>query len=332
MIIRKRFWLVVVSYLAVPLFPKLLAQLNLLTVQEAESLVEFVPDVRVARSGGRCPAFSVGFADDFRLVVQVRGACPDPESESTLISNYSVDLRTGVITEGDNSAPISTPEIRQRRTSLLKIAHSRSLSESEAACLVLATLKGEHSIRDTSSSLSVTQVGGADGQQLHFAGLHRLTDLHVIASGFYTVDLVTGRVRDDGSGVYVASDTQGLLLSKLQTLHFPLLLSTAQAIEIARHVPIIAERLGDGCVDAQSSGLGLSEEVYVGTLNHCNTGGRSVGALVSVNVRTGAVSDPKTMEDLSSSESRRVADALLRDMDVQLRGLQSEAESECARK
>ena len=71
------------------------AQIDILTVREAESVVERVPDVVAATNKGECPLLSATYAGDEQVDFQVRRSCGS--NIGTLINNYTVNRRTGLV-------------------------------------------------------------------------------------------------------------------------------------------------------------------------------------------------------------------------------------------
>jgi hypothetical protein len=307
----------------------LLAQLDLLSVREAESLVEEVPEFQAAKRQGRCPDFSVGYVDSVTLLIQVRGDCPDADTASTLISDYMVDRRTGIVSKGEASTPITSPAMERQRKELLQGVRTRSVSRNEAACLVLAAFKSKAHIHETTESFSVTQIGASEGHELQYSAQQHLLGRHAVTSGFFTVDTATGRVRDDGTGADVASAEIGSLVSNLFALRFPPLLSTDDAVEVALHVQIISLRLSGSCSTAIASGTGTAEEVFIGITSQCRGMPETSGVLASVNIRTGVVTDPKTLKDISSAESQRIARRLLDEVERHQAKARSDIGAEC---
>src|SRR5260370_21560886 len=166
------------------------AQVDLLSVREAESLVEQVPEVIAAKQEQRCPDLSTSFLSTATLMIQVRGGCPDANASSTLISNYMVNRRTGIVTEGDDPKLITTTEMDRLRTVLLKRAHERGISAAEAGSLATVDSKSRARSHDQEESFSVTQVGRAQRGEMLFAVEHHLPGRHMVASAWFTVNAV----------------------------------------------------------------------------------------------------------------------------------------------
>ena len=263
------------------------------------------------------------------LLVQARGTCPDPDTASTLISDYLVDRKTGIIHKGEASTPISTPEMERLRKELLPVVRARSISRNEASCLVLAAFKSKTQIHENTESFAATQIGAAREHEVQYSAQQLLPSRHAVASGLFTVDTATGSVLDDEAGAEVTSAEVGSLLSNLFTLRFPPLLSTDAAVEVALQVPSIAQRVSGGCSTVFASGSGTAEEVFVGITSQCPGVPETAGPLASVNVHTGAVTDPRMLKDISSAESQRTARRLLDEAESKRAKARNDVGAEC---
>ena len=305
------------------------AQLDLLTTREAESLVELVPAVLAAKDSGRCPELSVSYVGPLKLRIQARGACPDPSTESTLVSNYMVDRSTGVVNEGDNPQSITTPEMEQLRKALLARARERVLSVGEARCLALTAYKSQLHLHEKDESFSVLRIGRYPGPELRFSTEQRLPTRRTMTGGLYTVDITTAHVRDDYTGADVFSSELGSIASMMLTLRAPALLSTDDAIEVALQVPAIMARLTDACLEVTSNGMGAGEEAFLGIASSCSGNVVSGGPLAAVDLRTGAITDLKTGKALSSVGSDATARRLLERIAQRSAGIRRELGKEC---
>src|SRR5258708_34834662 len=120
---------------------RLVAQLDLMTFREAESIVERVPDVVAARKEGRSTLLSGAYdgeADEVSF--WVRGGCGPTRGQ--LIENYKVNRWTGTVTLwGDNPLPVADEEGKLFAERLMLQVHSRILSADEAKCLALEAAK-----------------------------------------------------------------------------------------------------------------------------------------------------------------------------------------------
>jgi hypothetical protein len=310
-------------------YGRLYAQLDLLTVQEAESLIELIPEVRSAQQEGRCPTFSVSYFAGSTVWVQVRGAYPDAQMESALISNYIVDRRTGVVTEGEATPTISTLEMERLRTELLARARSRGLSAAEASCLAIAALKSRAAGREPGDSFVAKQVGRQQGKQMQFSAQHHSPRQHAITSGLFSVELSSGRVRDDETGMEVVSPELASVRANMLTVRFPPRLSVDAAVAIALQTPLVAHQVSGDCLRIMASGSGTPNDLYVGILSECPNRTGVSGPIAAVNLETGTVTDPKTLKDIGSADSRRKARELLERLKEDLAKARSNLVSAC---
>ena len=99
------------------------AQLDLLTLREAESLVELIPDVVSAQKKGECPDLSPMYEERAQQSFQVRREC-GPEA-GTLIFHYTVNRRDGNVTLwGDNPVAVADDRGKAPASQLVQDAQS----------------------------------------------------------------------------------------------------------------------------------------------------------------------------------------------------------------
>jgi hypothetical protein len=304
------------------------AQLDLLTVREAESLVVAAPAVAEAWRRGECPALSASYLGPYTLLVQARGACPNQDTESTLISNYFVDRANGAVTEGERKR-ISTPEIDQMRARMLMAARGRVLSTEETRCLAVVAFGDQTDIQEQRAQISITPTGRAQGPEFQFVVSKLAPKQRARTGGLFTVDTTTAHVRNDQAGVDIFSPELGFLASRMLALRAPPLLSAEDVVKIALQLPVIAALLADACFEAESDGTGAAEEAYVAIASTCSSRASPPGPLVSVNTRTGVATDPKTHKMLSTPESERTARRLLDNIQQQLVQVKGDINAKC---
>jgi hypothetical protein len=304
------------------------AQLDILTVQEAESLVEQAPEVAAALRRGDCPTFSTSYLDPLKLLVQARTQCSGATA-GQLLGNFLVDRSTGSVTVGETGPPIATPEMELKRTLLVSRARDRRLSSAEAACLALAAFRGRLEVDEGDEPVSVRQLGQAVLSEIRFSIERRVRKPPMELGGLFSVDVSTAHVREDGVGVDAYSSELGRLASDLVTLRMPPALSAEDVAEIALAVPLFAERMTDQCIAAQPYYAATADEAEVGIINYCTRAQVPGGPVAYVNVRTGAVTDPKTHTALSSPESKETARRLLDGIERRRTELQREVRAKC---
>jgi hypothetical protein len=135
---------------------------------------------------------------------------------------------------------------------------------------------------------------------------------HSVIGGVFTVDLTTGHVRNDEQGLDSFSAVLGELQSDMSALRMPPVLSEEQTCNIAQHVSAFTSRLVDNCLAAQSYYTATAEQALIGLVNVCTHTQVPNGPVILVNIRTGAIEDPSTHADLTTPESRRITNEMLR--------------------
>jgi hypothetical protein len=123
-----------------------------------------------------------------------------------------------------------------------------------------------------------------------------------------TVSRVTALVRDDETGLSLASAGLGDLTAKIVALREPSWLSQEDAMSVVTQIPAVEQRLKDGCM-LVTGGAFRAEEALVGFL--CSTPSPQRQLVVAVNLRTGQCSDATTGKMMESAEATRLARQLL---------------------
>lgn len=301
------------------------AQLDLLTLREAESLVERIPEVVAAEKSGGCPSASPGYWSAEELAFQVRFSC-GPNS-GMLLNDYNVDRRTGEVTLfGDDPRPVASPEGKALADRLVRQARARALSGAEAGCLAREAANGVPGWKDAKASITVKpfpvplKVPGA----LYFMAGRSDTDRPIESGRMLTVDLSTARVRNDYTGQDIISEGLGRLASKIVALRAPRLLSDEDALSIALLIPSVAARLKPGCL-LKNGGVSRSREAIIGL--ECE--GRDVGQAISVDLLTGQAKEANSGKILESSKAKEAARSLLDKFDEQQSQLRKEVDAAC---
>ncbi len=301
------------------------AQLDLLTLREAESLVELVPAVVAAQRGGDCPQLSASYWTDDELWIQARSSCGS--TGGMLIGNYLVNRRTGAATTtGDLRVPVDTPEGSGFARQLIGQARGRVLSAKESACLALEAARSFPGWGGTDAHVSVEPFGGASLGEMRFTALRRSTARPVQSGRVLSVNPAAPRVRDDETGLDVMSGEVGSLISKLVAERAPLLFTDEDAISIAMLVPRVAAQVRAGC-RLSAGGAERSSQALVGL----SCGGKLLGdpAMIAVDLQSGRVTDAGTGNVLESPEAARLARQLLGNLERRRFELRKEVDGVC---
>lgn len=291
------------------------AQLNLLTLREAEYLIELVPDVVASQQRGECPVISPGYTEAVELEFWVRTTC-GPGS-GVLVNSYSVNRWTGAVeTWGDNPQPVAGNQGSAAANQLVQQARKRVLSAGEAQCVALAAAKslpgwsqGDAVVSVNPSSTPGTPPAEAEVREgvIHFDASRVSSSRPATSGRTLTVYLTETRVRDEETGADVTSAAVGDLSAKLLELRTPVWLSDEEAASVALSVPRVATSLREGC-RLYFGGAFYSHEAVMGV--SCKDGPiRTLTVLV--NLETGAVADPDNRKSLDTAETQRVARELL---------------------
>jgi hypothetical protein len=303
------------------------AQLDLLSPNEAKALVELLPEVRAAKERGECPSLSVTYVSPRELAIQARGACPPVGySGSMLIDNYLVDRRTGTVRKENSDVPSDSPEVQAEAKVLLERASKRPLSAREGECLARTAAFASY---EQKGAISGEQIGRPFGHTIRYLFRDRLTDEQTVIAEWLSVDLASARVRNDNTGMDVASSKLCLIASKMLAVRAPALLSAQDVARIAREVPAIAERISNGCSELVIDGDGTALETYVGLRSWCAGASKSIGVLVSVNRRTGIVTDPRRNRIIDSRSAIQTARQLINHLEDRRLKLRTELQDFC---
>ena len=298
------------------------AQLDRLTLREAEAIAERLPEVEEAHSRGECPTFSTTSEEPDRLSFQVRVGCgPDG---GQMIGSYTLDRRTGAVTSFDQPSIVRSSEGDALAKRLVGQARARVLSDGEARCLALEAARGFPGAGEKDSKVSVRGVGN-DGSSSDFTAQDFLAGVPVATERSLTVDRSTGQVLDLGTATSVMSAGVGTLAAKLLALREPIQLTYEDAATVALRIPEIAAMVPDGCRlsvgDAPSS-------FQVGAVVSC--GGQSRGDSLEINLGTGEVTG-EGQRRFGSPAEVELAGQILDDQRRRHAALRKEIESACSR-
>jgi len=309
------------------------AQLNVLTLREAESLVELIPDVVTSQQRAECPNVSPGYAEGTELEFRVRTTCGS--GSGMLIGAYTVNRWTGAIkTWGDNPQPVGDNQGSALAAQLVQQARKRILSTSEAQCLARTAARaipgwsaGDAVIAVDPLSKPGTPSAKSEAREgiTHFAANHTSSSSRVESGRLLTVYLDEARVRDDETGADLLSAAVGDLSAKLVGLRAPVWLSDEEAASVALAVPQVAANLREGCT-LNTGGAFYSHEALIGA--SCKDG-LIRDSNVLVNLETGSVTDPRTRKSLDTREAQRIARQLLSDAQKRRTNLQEAVQLVC---
>jgi hypothetical protein len=291
------------------------AEMNVLTIREAERILDLVPAVAGSNAQGHCPLYNVLDESPTWLSIQVREACPPPGFASNLLGNYVINRRTGAVAEGldaDSLGPrISTAEISSVTNDLLRRARGRVLNAKEAECLVLEAARSDMGVSGPAGTYSASELTETRGE-FRFSVQHRVPNEPAVAVKFFTVRSDTTGVRDDSTGEQVISPGLALLTSRILSAEESPGMSIDDALTIALEIPSLASLVANGCSELASNGDGTSDEIYIGLRTWC-AGARTdtVSTVAAVNARSGRVVDPKTHKPIDSPASEKAARQIL---------------------
>jgi len=302
----------------------LLAQLDLLTVREAASLLERVPAVAAATKEGECPSLSMIYGEEDTLDFQVRSNCGTTGGQ--LINNYTVNRRSGMVTSwGDNPLPVADRQGKEFARQLVLKAQQRVLSNREARCVALEAAKGLPGWNEPGLSVSVEPYGKVEDHRATYVGRLRSTARRVDIRHSLSVDLATARVRDDETGGDVMSEGLGALTAKIFALRAPLSLTESDALSIALKIPAVVEKLRDGCT-LFSGGVFHSQQI--GVRPACD-GHWLEWTGLEIDLNTGHATEPDTGKDLDSAGSLALAHQVLGLIGQRRLDLQKEVGAAC---
>lgn len=301
------------------------AQLNLLTLSEAETLAERIPAVAAAERNGECPTLSPSYDGRDSVWFQVRLQCGPNAGQ--LLGNYNVNRRTGATTTwGDNPRPVDDAEGRRFASELIKTARQRILSPVEAQCLALEAAKALPGWGAPNSSVSVRPFGKEDlfAGTMQFSATQFSALRSVESVRTLTVFLNEARVRDDHTGADLFSAALGNITSTLVALRAPPSLSDEEVASVALAIPQVAINLRRGCKLRVGGGF-PSDRVEMVLFCADSTDRMSV----AIDRKTGTATDLNTRKSLDSAESQRVARQLLSDVRTRAVSLRMEIDAMC---
>jgi hypothetical protein len=309
------------------------AQLNVLTLREAESLIEVVPDVVASRQREECPNISPGYTEGIELDFHVRTTCGT--GSGMLIGAYTVNRLTGAVrTWGDNSQSVADNQGSVIAAQLVKGARERILSASEAQCMAFtaasalpgwSTGGGVVSVKRFSTPATPSAKTEAREGIMHFMARRASSSRPVESGRMLTVYLNEARVRDEETGVDVISASVGDLGAKLLELRAPIQLNDEEAASIALADPRVVTNLNEEC-RLDVGGAFYAQDALMGV--SCKN--RSIReSIVLVNLETGTVTDPDTGKSLDTADTQRIALQLLSDMRRRRTELKKSLETIC---
>jgi hypothetical protein len=301
------------------------AQMDMLTLREAESIVARIPEVAAAHMAGSCPALSPEYSRADQLDFQVRLNC-GPRA-GALLNNYTVSRRTGAVRLwGDAPLGVADRAGEEFAGRLVNQARGRILSPKEASCVALTAAKSLTDWGTANATISVEQSGTAQDGRLDFVATLRWLDRAAEAGRLLSVSLSTARVRDNQTGLDLASESLGALISKIGAVRSPGWLTAEDAISVASQIPALASRAHGEC-RLWSGGAFWPDETQVSV----SCGGRMVedAPVIGVNIETGQTTNVRTGEAIESPEVLRVARELLALRERRKATLHEEIETLC---
>jgi hypothetical protein len=310
------------------------AQIDMLSAREAEQILDLVPSVAEAKARGECPAYSIAYPRAAVLSIQVRGACQlSGFAGSMLINNYVVSRATGAVTVGiygeTSNPPVADPQMLAAAAELLRKARARKLSPAQASCLASVAARSYLGVGSPKGRANVSQVGQPSPRESRFYVSWQHPGLAAVSGAPLTVDLTNGGVRDDDTGMPIASDEVGLLTARMTALSEAPTLSAADVVTIAATVPEIASRIADRCHELVSSQSGPSNIVYVALQEKCGKGPAELEVVAGVDITTGKVTNPRTGKGVESEQTTKTARDLIEGLEARHHNLQTAVANTC---
>jgi hypothetical protein len=267
------------------------AQLNLLSPRDARAVVEQLPEFEDALRQAKCPGIAVSLFDAQRLFVEIRGECFDPTVSSTFIGSFFLDRSTGIVTRVGSGPVLSQEGFEGVRSAVLGEAKNRILTLAESRCLVSVASQAE--LRGKHAELSIEAGVPRDDSLMEFIVIERFPSRSARVVRSLTVDRSAGTVTDGASGRQLRFQDLDELSRAIIGLRTPEVLSVEDGLSLVSELPAARASFLDGC-ELVASGIDAGpDEMYVGTRQGaCRS--RRPDAIACVNLRTGAVLDPRT--------------------------------------
>jgi hypothetical protein len=287
----------------------------LLSLHDAQVLVEHTPDFLRAVERGQCPQTSDSILNGFIATVVVRGGC----RRFDWIANLYVDVRTGAVsTDGGTSGPIAieTRDLAALRTKFFATRAEERLTPSDAMCL-LGKVPPALQIRESCRRVKI--IGEEDGM---FAGTIEDTCLDVIYQ--LTVDRYSGAV---AGGMVYRSATLGDIQQSLVMVHSPARLTVEDAKRLVEAPSVLAELKDARCSKVEVDPLHNADEVWLQVSTGC--GDQAMINRLSVDVQTAAIRVIGPNANLDSPMIRQARQTLLEEATTRKAAAAETLKKEC---
>ena len=306
------------------------AQLDLLTVREAEQIVEAIPEVAAANRMGACPMLVVQNWGSAEYWVSVRRGCGLHAGQ--MVSVYTIDRWSGQARVGD-TGPLasSTPEFQFVVDDTVRSARKRKLTIGEASCLARTAMSSALDAERFSLKI-VLEPAIDDGDRIvRYTPLAYVDEHTSILSDEITVDLRSGRVVDATWGTELDGPSLAALRAAILQSRHSDGLSEMDALLLARTVKSVRSAMENPCVKTSAVDSWRSQEIVIGfTLHsHCEGQAVDIGTPILVNRNTGEVSDGATGRLLSATDTRILFEQMKTRMAEQAAARRKEISERC---
>jgi hypothetical protein len=203
-------------------------------------------------------------------------------------------------------------------------ARARALSQEEAACVARQAARDEWG-PDVPSSVVRNDPPG--GPEILFVARHALVATGATAEWNVSVDTSSPAVLEV-NGRTIDSTGVAALLSRMRAVRASPSLSGAEALAVAVRVPSIVARISAKC-SLLSADFGTANRRFISLEDTCKEHPRELQVVGAVNVRTGAVTDPRTQKALDTPESVHLARELLHRAEARRAEVMAEIDRAC---
>lgn len=278
-----------------------LGQGGLLTLKDAQVLVEKTPAFMRAQQSGYCPqSGGDAWVSGTTAYFIIRGEC----KATMLVENVEVDLSTGLITDSITSKSIETPLLGELRTALLKARNAVLITRSEALCLL-----------DT--VVPVKSVGQCDrvdiiGEDDRYFTVAVSYGCNSKASGKETlrIDRTSAAVLRNDLTLTSLSAAAENLIRELVSKHATPMLTATEAERLTRALWAKDSTAEQQCFKVDRESGHNATDLWFQVRTSCGRGGSRV-ARIAVDLLTGKSHDIETGKPLDSPQAAELRGYLL---------------------
>ncbi len=276
-------------------------QLNLLTQNEAQGIVEKLDQFVYAERGGQCPVLDLQRWGAKSFWITIRAACSPITGQS--IGVFIVNRETGVVTLGESEVTVGTETSHDYSKKLVGSLRDRLLTLSESKCLAESAVRivnpSSRNRKVTLHQYSLTE----KNYIVNYMSSSTFASGNISAITRIEVDRSDGSIRDVGTGFDVYSNEIADLITAMRAARVPTVLFPDEAAELVTTVPRFLPMLTGPCWRIRVTSGDRSGQYTFYALPQCEAGIHRQEILAHVDMRSGRVSDPSNTEDLSSSET-----------------------------